>query len=371
MKLKKILIYIIFIYLFYILYKKVIDSNTIEQNVNFVESFKPETDFMYYSNECKKKSQKDPNLHDYSIYYIDNAYSNKNENNLLNKYYKSLGDALGNIDKIKDINNIKNADTEKKMKNSSLSQNTKIPEYSTCNIPKKKIIVIRNSNTIQKYSEEENKILTIEFQKIISLNVDINTDNPQDSKNNDYYHEYSNDYFNNIFRTISLNNYKPLINFIDRTNQMTEILYTKYLSVEDFIINLINNIEGLKIETNAKFKVMQRFIKSYLYSDETDCSYIEFDILIYRDGKNNGKHINIIASLEKTEIELISILVVGLVIESDINTIVIPYDIIKDKEMIIDGEDNNEEEYSLIKMSDLEINKYIGEHENQLSTRIS
>ncbi len=370
MKFKKILIYLIFIYLFYVLYKKIITSNSIEH-------FK--TDFMYYSNECKKKSQIDPNLHKYSINYIDNVYSTKNENNPLNKYYKSLGDALGNIDEVKKTNNNtkeiqNNKNNNDLVKNSVDLQNNsqkKVPEYSTCKTPKKKIIIIKNNkktevkDSIEKYSEDKNTVLTIEFQKIISLDIDINTD---DQNKNDYYHELSNDYFNNIFRIISSNNYKPLIDFIDKTNELTDILYEKYLLIEKAIINKINMIDELKIENSRKFKVVQRYIKSYLYSETTDNSYVEFDILIYRAGKNNGKHINIIASLDKNQVELINISVIGLVIESDIMLSVIPYDNIKDEEMLV--EDNNEEAYSLIKMSDFEVTKYIEQHENQLTTRI-
>lgn len=154
-----------------------------------------------------------------------------------------------------------------------------------------------NNNKCREKFEE----CRISKNKIDSKNIEINISPSR------YDYEYPNELFNKLIRDYS----KPLNNYQYKTINTisTDKRYKLILKIEDFFNNITKE---LFIPRSEKFKVVQ-FVFNNGKESFNDEVY-DIDVLIYREGKNHGKHIN----MKLNEEEIYYGVVKGIVISYDI-----------------------------------------------------
>jgi hypothetical protein len=372
MKIKKfILTILVLIIIYFITIQFNSQYTSAIENYKNIDGADGNSDPAPYSKVCKNKIDIDPNYFKNSLNSLQSTQPmlTTNDNTpeagiagasraRLWNYYECLSKSLGNIE-ILSKTQVKN---EKPLDNPN---NINKELASTCQPIKENII-----------RGENNKL--IKFKKIDSINLEIEFNGIED-----YYAEYSNEYFNNEFNKISSKKYISTLNSNDMTKKIDEKLLEIYLKIEDKFLKELNLIDALKIKVltststiRQNFEIIQRFINYYFVNTEKNIYYIDIDLLIYRENKHHGKHINIITSYTNSIIDLINIRVIGIVIDSNIklyqgNTILNELSKCKSKckNSISKSSLINNIEYPLNNLTDIEIEKYLENHKKELLDR--
>lgn len=337
MYIKKIILLIIITTVLYIITQHIVKKYSIETFSNTV--------FAPYSETCQKKLLDDATYYKYSVNDLNNVYSLTSKNDSINIYYKSLSDSLGNININKNIvdpiNNI-----NKTIDNSILIQDNSNTFVNSKICKNKNIFINKDINGINIYN----------FQKIDSLMTDIV---PSGTADNSV--ELSNAFFNLVFLNLITNSKNYIKIFKDLSENIDKSSYEIFTKVENIILKKINSLKELKYNTINEyniFHIVKQYINSFLKDSELNLYTINFDLLIHRLKKQNAKHINIIINYnDDTKImDIVQMKVIGIVVEYDLN--------ITENNII---NIYNESDYSLLKMSDIEIDKYLENHKNNVT----
>jgi hypothetical protein len=143
---------------------------------------------------------------------------------------------------------------------------------------------------------------------IDSINIDINTNE------NSYYYEFSNEKYLellvDIFNTSSPEKYIILRN----TEWQTEIdstITAIYNKAYQFITNKI-------AETTPDIQIVHDLLIKYKKDEEKQEYLLEIDMILYRNYKLNGKHINFLVYVNHTRERVIDINIKGIVGEDKI-----------------------------------------------------
>lgn len=312
-----------------------------------------------YSIKCMSKYLEQPDLYQYSTSDLSHVYSLTNKSSNLQTYYRTLSDALGN----KNSNSIITS-------NKPNQTNDELPKSSTCKRP---------SSTI-KIQNKNNQSILKEFKKIISISADVNlsskipnyieqfenipaeiTNIAVDDDKNKYYYEFPNEYFNKYFNLLCSNDHINYNDFIE-DNVDLEI----YDKIESNMISAINSINELKLANSTDFEIMQRSINHYMIKKNSKEYYIDFDIVIYRKGKSYAKHLNINVLYNLLSINIISLNVIGIIIESDLDmniNALLPYDKNDEQDYMLINDDLG---FNLIQTSEFEQQQIIQSHTSQI-----
>jgi hypothetical protein len=377
MKFKKFILTIIILIIIYYITQIIVNTYSQIEKYKNIDGILTEDNLAPYSKACKNKLDSDPNYFNKSLIYDQKMFTLNDD---INKYYKNLSKDLGNIPEA----------GKASASNARLWNNSdNIKELaSTCNPAKVAIL-----------KTETNKL--IEFKKINSINTEIEFNNIED-----YYAEYSNEYFNNEFDKMSSKVYISTLNSVNKTQNIDENLLEIYLKIENKFLKDLNLIDRLVAKsefaslTNNRFcerselckaysaskdfQIIQRFINYFFVNTENNIYYVDIDLLIYRENKQHGKHVNIIATLTSAKkvdlqskelvIDLINIRVIGIVIDSVIklyqgDTILNNFTNCKSKCKNMIKNNLITEEIKLSNLTDIEIEKYLENHEKELSER--
>jgi hypothetical protein len=355
MKFKKFILTIIILIIIYYITQIIVNTYSQIEKYKNIDGILTEDNLAPYSKACKNKLDSDPNYFNKSLIYDQKMFTLNDD---INKYYKNLSKDLGNIPEA----------GKASASNARLWNNSdNIKELaSTCNPAKVAIL-----------KTETNKL--IEFKKINSINTEIEFNNIED-----YYAEYSNEYFNNEFDKMSSKVYISTLNSVNKTQNIDENLLEIYLKIENKFLKDLNLIDKLKIKLSEDFQIIQRFINYFFVNTENNIYYVDIDLLIYRENKQHGKHVNIIATLTSAKkvdlqskelvIDLINIRVIGIVIDSVIklyqgDTILNNFTNCKSKCKNMIKNNLITEEIKLSNLTDIEIEKYLENHEKELSER--
>jgi hypothetical protein len=234
--------------------------------------------------------------------------------------------------------------------------------FSSSNICDKNII-IPECNICSTYTTiYSNKYI---FRKINSLYFDLIQNS--NYKGNDF--ELSNEIFNNnLQELIDINNLNYTYDFIDKKNDLSDKLYKIYEKIELYLLNKINSLQNFIEKETKKFEIIQRYINYFLIDKDSNKNYnIDFDILLYRNFKNQGKHININIMYINDKIYILCINVKGIVNNSDFLLNLGDIGILENQNYnqfsVSDIYDSNI--YSLQKMNNADIDKYIEKHNKE------
>jgi hypothetical protein len=148
-----------------------------------------------------------------------------------------------------------------------------------------------------------------------------------------YYFEFTNsDYEAKLKKVLYDNNINNLIKYVEGiewsewvypekfTNK--EYLLSEYNKVYDLILEKINASPELKLndETDLyKIQIVHDIFKRYkLNKNKSDEYMFDIDILLYKESKLNGKHINILVIVDGVKIDFVFIKLVGVVHQDNI-----------------------------------------------------
>jgi hypothetical protein len=150
---------------------------------------------------------------------------------------------------------------------------------------------------------------------------------------NAYFYEYGNDEYTLKLREIFNNKCEKLIMVVEGTNwtkwynpknnNKPDILLTYYNNIYNFIYNSINKSDILNLPNNdppLKIQIVHDILKRYKQNID-DPSYYLFDIelVLYREGKIQGKHFKFIVLSDNKSINVVVIKLIGVVSEDNIS----------------------------------------------------
>lgn len=138
---------------------------------------------------------------------------------------------------------------------------------------------------------------------------------------NAYYYEYDNKtYQQKLINTFKTQNcYINQFSFHEWKNEPSIYINSIYQRVYDFLYNTINNSKYLSLEESSKIQIVHD--KLNRYSIENDIVILDLDLILYREFKDHGKHINLYISInKKNEFNVFFINVLGIVNEDKIHS---------------------------------------------------
>ena len=177
-------------------------------------------------------------------------------------------------------------------------------------------------------SESNADILTKNKDKNIFNRHPINDSLPDNriiKYKNAYYYEYDNiEYENKLKETFKKQ--KCYINDLKLNKWKTEKsikINSLYQKIYDHIYTEINNSIYLKHKNdnteNNQIQIVHDVINQYTFSSDNTTTFLDLDLILYRQSKNNGKHINLQIAIKNNDINVFNIKVLGLVNEDKIH----------------------------------------------------
>ena len=148
-----------------------------------------------------------------------------------------------------------------------------------------------------------------------------------------YFYEYGNDEYTLKLREIFNNNCEKLIMVVEGTNwtkwqnsknnNKPDILLSYYNKIYNYIYDTINNSKILNLPNDdnpaTKIQIVHDILKRYKQNTDNPSYYLfEIELLLYREGKLQGKHFKFIVLSNNISINVIVIKLVGVVSEDNI-----------------------------------------------------
>jgi len=152
---------------------------------------------------------------------------------------------------------------------------------------------------------------------------------------NVYYYEFDNKTYNEKLKEIFKSNCEELIIAVDGNiwndwvipktiNDKNTIknLITKYNKIYKFVYDKINNSSIMDLpgeDVNQKIQIVHDIMIRYKTHSQYDENYMfDIDVILYRAGKFQGKHVKIIAIINGDDINILLLRIIGVVSEDKI-----------------------------------------------------
>lgn len=121
---------------------------------------------------------------------------------------------------------------------------------------------------------------------------------PTDKKikyKNAYYYEYDNkEYEKRLKETFKKEEcFVDKLNFKDWKREPSIYINSIYQKIYEYLYEKINNSEYLKLEESEKIQIVHDYLNRYKFSKEEDVFILDLDLILYREFKNHGKHVNL------------------------------------------------------------------------------
>ena len=147
-----------------------------------------------------------------------------------------------------------------------------------------------------------------------------------------YFYEYGNDEYTLKLREIFNNNCEKLIMVVEGTNwtkwqnsknnNKPDILLSYYNNIYNYIYNTITDSNILDLPNDnppTKIQIVHDILKRYKQNIDDKSYYLfEIELLLYREGKLQGKHFKFIVLSNNISINVIVIKLIGVVSEDNI-----------------------------------------------------
>lgn len=147
-----------------------------------------------------------------------------------------------------------------------------------------------------------------------------------------YFYEYGNDEYTLKLREIFNNNCEKLIMVVEGTNwtkwqnpknnNKPDILLSYYNNIYNYIYNMINDSDILNLPNDnppTKIQIVHDILKRYRQNIDNPSYYLfEIEIVLYREGKLQGKHFKFIVMSNNISINVIIIKLIGVISEDNI-----------------------------------------------------
>jgi len=152
---------------------------------------------------------------------------------------------------------------------------------------------------------------------------------------NVYYYEFDNKTYNEKLKEIFKSNCEELIIAVDgniwndwvipktiKDDITIKILITKYNKIYKFVYDKINNSNIMNLpgeDVNQKIQIVHDIMIRYKTHSQYDENYMfDIDVILYRAGKFQGKHVKIIAIINGDDINILLLRIIGVVSEDKI-----------------------------------------------------
>ena len=153
---------------------------------------------------------------------------------------------------------------------------------------------------------------------------------------NVYYYEYDNDTYNEKLKQVFNNNCKELIIAVEGNNwskwinpkieknkNKINLLLKYYNNIYKFIDEKLNSNDGIMDlpgkDEKQKIQIVHDLMLRYRYNNDYPEYYMfDIDLILYRLGKFQGKHVKAVAITNGTKINIILIKIIGVISEDNI-----------------------------------------------------
>lgn len=138
---------------------------------------------------------------------------------------------------------------------------------------------------------------------------------------NAYYYEYDNKtYQQKLILTFKTQHcYINQFSFHEWKTEPSIYINSIYQRVYDFLYNTINQSKYLSLEDAPNIQIVHD--KLNRYSNENDIVILDLDLILYREFKDHGKHVNLYISINKNnQFNVFFINVLGIVNEDKIHS---------------------------------------------------
>lgn len=157
---------------------------------------------------------------------------------------------------------------------------------------------------------------------------------------NAYYYEFDNNTYNQKLKEVFNNNCKELIIAIEgnnwskwknpknqKNNNTIKLLLNYYNNIYNFIDEKLNNNNIMNLpgkDEEQKIQIVHDLMRRYRYHNDYPEYYMfDIDLILYRNGKFQGKHVKAFAITNGTIINIILIKIIGVISED--NIVLFPY----------------------------------------------
>jgi len=174
---------------------------------------------------------------------------------------------------------------------------------------------------------------------INSIPIDLNIDK------NKYYFEYDNKTYLQILKKIFNPNYNNFLSDFDYNYEINNDIVGIYNKTYQFINNkLIDNnhfFDKNNLIDNNNIQILHDVLNKYKINKLENQYLLDIDLILYREGKLNGKHINFIIFIDNIDQYVINIEIKGIVGEDKIGFYPLEYN---DNKLLYEEKDNLIEE---------------------------
>jgi hypothetical protein len=143
---------------------------------------------------------------------------------------------------------------------------------------------------------------------------------------NAYYYEYDNEtYYKKLIQTFKNQNcYINQFSFHEWHTESSIYITSIYQKIYDFLYNKINQSKYLSLEDSSNIQIVHD--KLNRYSIQNDIVILDLDLILYREFKNHGKHINLYISMNKNnQFNVFFINILGTVHEDKIHSSIVKH----------------------------------------------
>jgi hypothetical protein len=152
---------------------------------------------------------------------------------------------------------------------------------------------------------------------------------------NVYYYEFDNETFNNKLKEIFKNNCEEIIIAVegnewdnwknpkkDRDEFVIDKLVRYYNKIYDFLYQKLNMNPIMNLPSQDKQQNLQivhdLMLRYRIHSKYTDYYMFDIDLILYRAGKFQGKHVKVVAITNGIDINIILVKIIGVISEDNI-----------------------------------------------------
>jgi hypothetical protein len=138
--------------------------------------------------------------------------------------------------------------------------------------------------------------------------------------NKAYYYEYNNTIYLNKLNKTFINDecYIKNIIFKDWETKYSIEISSIYQNIYNYLYNTINNSTYLKIDNSENIQIVHDILNRYKYSEDKKIIILDLDLILYRENKSHGKHVNLEIAYSLRSIKVFNIKIKGIINESDL-----------------------------------------------------